>query len=100
MRKLMTFVEPSLGLTYQDLYAELGDHLALHIEDTMRRFTPDQAPDVLRYHRRQVERRLEASRLADRLGVDVSVIHASCTAEGARLLLAALEAKEEATDLE
>jgi hypothetical protein len=96
MRKLLTFVEPSLGLTYQDLYAELGDHLALHIEDTMRRFTPDEAPNVLRYHRRQLERRLEASRLAARLGVDVTVIHAACTAEGARVLLDALDAREHA----
>ncbi|MEB3299538.1 MAG: hypothetical protein VKO21_08645 [Candidatus Sericytochromatia bacterium] len=96
MRKLLSFVEPTLGLTYQDLYSELGDHLALHLEETLKRFTPDEAPDVLRYHRRQVARRLEAERLAERLGVEVSVVHAACTPEGIRLLLEALEIRDAA----
>jgi hypothetical protein len=92
MRKILTFVVPDLDITYQELYEELSGHLGIDFEEATRRFAPDEAVPALRYHRRQAEGRAVGTELARRLGVSPEVVFAACTAEGARMLLAALPA--------
>lgn len=94
MRKILSFVSPELGITYQELYGELADRAETTFDEVTRRFPPDEAVSALQYHRRMAERREVYRDLAERLGVSVDVVFASCTTEGAKKLLTALEAKD------
>ncbi len=93
MRKILSFVSPELGITYQELYGELADRAETTFEEATRRFPPDEAVTALQYHRRMAERRQVYQSLAERLGVSVDVVFAACTTEGAKVLLDALDAK-------
>lgn len=95
MRNLLTFVCPELDTTYDAAYKELAQHLELPVEDAMKRFAPDDAVARLRYHRRQVRRRVVFHDLAAELGVDVSTVFSACSAEGAQILLDALQNKRQ-----
>jgi hypothetical protein len=94
MRKILSFVSPELGITYQELYGELAEHAETTFDEATRRFPPDEAVTALQYHRRMAERRAVYRELAGRLGVSVDVVFAACTTEGARKLLEALDAKD------
>lgn len=91
MRKILAFVSPELGITYQELYAELAGHMGEAFDEATRRFAPDEAAPALRYYRRQAERRDTAVELSRVLGVSQEVVFAACTPDGARLLLEALQ---------
>ena len=90
VRKILSFVEPSLQITYQELYEELGRHLETDREDAIARFAPDEAVPALAYFRRQQTRRAEATELARALGVPREVVFESCTSQGAGVLMQAL----------
>ncbi len=92
MRKILSFVEPTLQITYQELYTELAGHLDADIEIAIRRFPPDEAVPALKYFRRQDQRRLQVRNLAAKLGVDPQVVFEACTPEGASKLMDALTA--------
>lgn len=94
MRKILSFVSPELGITYQELYGELADRAETTFEEVTRRFAPDEAVTALQYHRRMAERRKVFRDLAERLGVSTDVVFAACTTDGATKLLDALEAKD------
>ncbi len=94
MRKILSFVSPELGITYQELYGELADHAETSFEEATRRFPPDEAVSALQYHRRMAERRRVFKQLAERLGVSTDVVFSACTTEGAKKLLDALDAKD------
>lgn len=93
MRKILAFVSPELGITYEELYSELAASVELPVEATFRRFPPDEAVTTLRYHRRQAERRALCDELAGALGVAPQVVYGACHAEGARALLEALKTR-------
>lgn len=93
MRKILSFVSPELGLTYQELYEELADRAESTFDEVTRRFAPDEAVTALQYHRRMAERRQVFTELAERLGVSQETVFGACTTDGARLLLEALDAK-------
>ena len=93
MRNMMTFVCPEIDTTYDEAYRELAQHLEMSVEETVERFQPDDAVARLRYHRRQAKRRAVFQELATELGVDVTTVFAACSAEGAQIRLAALDAK-------
>ena len=93
MQKLMTFVHPELDQTYDQVYGELAQMLEMPFEETVKRFTPDDAVARLKYHRRQAARRAVFQELADELGVEASTVFAACSADGARILLDAVRAK-------
>lgn len=94
MRKILSFVSPELGITYQELYGELADRAETSFEEAIRRFPPDEAVTALQYHRRMAERRRTYEELAKRLGVATDVVFAACSTEGAKILLDALTAKD------
>ncbi|MNK53068.1 hypothetical protein D3C87_720190 [compost metagenome] len=94
MRKILSFVSPELGITYQELYGELADRAETSFEEVTRRFPPDEAVTALQYHRRMAERRQVYQQLAERLGVSADVVFSACTTDGARKLLDALDAKD------
>lgn len=94
MRKILSFVSPELGITYQELYGELADRAETTFEEATRRFAPDEAVTALQYHRRMAERRKVVLDLAGRLGVSTDVVFAACTTDGAKKLLDALETKD------
>jgi hypothetical protein len=95
MTKLMTFVCPELDVTYDEVYRELAQHLEMPLEDTVKRFTPDDALARLKYHRRQASRRAVFQELATEMGLDATTVFAAVSADGARILLDALRAKRE-----
>jgi hypothetical protein len=90
MRKILSFVEPTLQITYQQLYEELARHLEADLDTATRRFAPDEAVPALLYFRRQDARRCQARELAGRLGVEPAVVFEACTPDGAGKLIAAL----------
>ncbi len=90
--KILSFVEPTLQITYQDLYAELAEHLDADLEGAIMRFPPDEAVPALQYFRRQEKRRSQTRTLAARLGVAPELVFEACTPEGAGKLIAALSA--------
>ncbi|MBM3266246.1 MAG: hypothetical protein FJZ01_01240 [Candidatus Sericytochromatia bacterium] len=90
--KLLTFVEPTLQITYRDLYSELARHLESDLEGAVSRFPPDEAVPALQYFRRQERRRVQARTLAARLGVAPEVVFEACTPDGAGKLVSALSA--------
>jgi hypothetical protein len=93
MRKILTFVCPELDLTYEDIYRELSLHLEMPGEEVIKTFSPDDAVSRLKYHRREASRRGVFQELALAMGVPVSTVFAACSADGARMLLDAMEAK-------
>lgn len=96
MSRFMSFVCPDLNTTYEAIYLELAVHLELDLEETVARFAPDDAVARVRYFRRQASRRGVQQQLADRLGIDAGPVFAACTEEGARILLEALQARQDA----
>jgi hypothetical protein len=96
MRKLMAFVCPELDVTYDEVYRELALFLEMGVEETMGRFSPDDAVARLKYHRRQASRRAVFSDLARELGVDETTVFSAVSADGAMILLEAIRAKREA----
>ncbi|MEB3285793.1 MAG: hypothetical protein VKN33_10950 [Candidatus Sericytochromatia bacterium] len=96
MRNILTFVCPELDTTYDAAYKELAQYLELSIEEAMNRFAPDDAIARLRYHRRQARRRAVFQELATELGVDATTVFSACSADGAQILLDALQSKREA----
>lgn len=88
MRKLFSFVEPSLRITYLALYEELAGHLQVDVEGAFGRFAPDEAIPALHYFRRQTRRREASLLLAARLGVAPELVYEACTPDGAEKLLA------------
>lgn len=91
MRKILAFVSPDLGITYQELYTELAGHIGEAFDAATHRFAPDEAVTALRYYRRQAERREAAAELSRVLGVSAEDVFAACTPDGARLLLEAMQ---------
>lgn len=95
MRKLMSFVCPELDVTYDEVYRELALFLEMPVEDTMKRFSPDDAVARLKYHRRQASRRAVFSDLARELGLEETTVFSAMSVDGAEILLDALLAKRE-----
>lgn len=95
MRKILSFVSPELGITYQELYGELATRAEASFDEVTRRFPPDEAVTALQYHRRMAERRELFQELAIRIGVSAEVLFGACTTEGARKLLEAIRIKDE-----
>lgn len=93
MRKILSFVSPELDITYHEVYTELAAQVEQPLEDTIRRFPPDEAVATLKYHRRQADRRAASEALARALGIDPQVVFSACREHGARQLLSALEAQ-------
>ncbi len=93
VRKILCFVEPTLQITYEELYDELARHLESDREDAIARFAPDEAVPALGYFRRQQRRREEATELARVLGVPREIVFESCTSQGAGKLMQALMAR-------
>lgn len=93
MRNMLTFVCPEFDVTYEAVYRELSLHLEMPVDETINRFSPDDAVARLKYHRRQARRREVFQELANELGVDATTVFAACTADGAMILLDALRAK-------
>lgn len=96
MRKLLAFVCPELDSTYDEIYRELALALEMPLEDTIRRFSPDDAVARIKYHRRQAGRRAVFQDLADELGIDAQTVFSAVSADGARMLLEAMRAKRAA----
>jgi len=92
VRKILSFLEPTLQITYNELYTELAGHLDVDLETAIRRFAPDEAVPALQYYRRQVCRRTQVRSLAEKLGVSPEVVFEACTPEGAGKLMEALPA--------
>ena len=93
VRKILSFLEPTLRITYEELYDELAVHLETDREDAMARFAPDEAVPALRYFRRQQQRREDAAELARSLGIPREIVFESCTSQGAGKLVQALMAR-------
>lgn len=92
VRNILSFVEPTLRITYAELYDELAGHLQVDRDEATRRLAPDDAVAALGYFRRQETRRQEAARLAGLLGVTPSVVFEACTPDGVGKLVRALQA--------
>ena len=82
-----------VGGSTPGLYRELASYLEVSIEDTAR-FSQDEAIALLKYHRRQRERREAALELARLLDVPTDVIFEAVTPTGTQLLLDALRAQK------
>jgi hypothetical protein len=93
MRTMLTFVCPELDVTYDAIYRELALFLEMPVEETLVRFSPDDAVSRLKYHRRQARRREVFTALAGELGVDETSVYAACTVDGATTLLAAVRSR-------
>lgn len=93
MRNMLTFVCPDFDVTYEAVYRELSLHLEMPVQETLDRFSPDDAVAMLKYHRREARRREVFQELATELGVDATTVFAACSADGASILLDALRAK-------
>jgi hypothetical protein len=93
MAHLLSFICAELNSPYEEVYAELANHLEMDLEATVKRFAPDDAVARVRYHRRQASRRGVQNQLAELLGIDAAPVFAACSEEGARILLDALKAK-------
>jgi hypothetical protein len=96
MPRFMTFVCPELDTPYEAVYQELASYLEIDVEEAARRFLPDDAVARVRYFRRQRNRQHVQQDLAEALGVDPAAVFAACSEDGARILLDALRAKEQA----
>jgi hypothetical protein len=93
MPQFLTFVCPELDTTYEAVYHELAQYLEMNVDETLMRFAPDDAVARVRYHRRQHQRRHVQLDLAEELGISSADVFAAVSDEGARILLAALQAK-------
>jgi hypothetical protein len=93
MRNMMNFVCPEFDVTYEAVYRELSLHLEMPADQTVKRFSPDDAVAGLKYHRRQARRREVFQDLANELGVDATTVFSACSVDGATILLDALRAK-------
>jgi hypothetical protein len=93
MRNMMSFICPEFDVTYEAVYRELSLHLEMPAEETIKRFSPDDAVSNLKYHRRQARRREVFQELANELGVEATTVFSACSVDGATILLEALRAK-------
>ncbi len=93
MRAMLSFTCRELDLTYDEIYRELAIFLEQSPEEVCRKVSPDDATVLLKYHRRQAQRRRVFTDLADQLGVDAMTVFSAVSADGAMILLEALNAK-------
>ena len=98
MRSMSSFTCRELDLTYEQIYGELASYLEQTLDEVCKRVAPDDATALLKYHRRQAQRRLVFSELAEVLGVDAMTVFSAVSADGAMILLDAIRAKREQSE--